>query len=546
MSEEIKNTTNTTEETAAPAQAEASKAGQKAKKGDASLQGLSMKERKKRQEERKEQRRKKWYIAIAVVVVVLIAALLFFDSGVLQRSMTALTVGDKTYSAAELDYYYYSDYNSYSSYAMYYGLDTSKSLKEQEIYSGTTWYEYFRESAKKNLTNVSILAQEAEKEGYTLSEAGAQEIEDAMEALEKNCKENGYSVSYYLENTYGRYMNKATYKKVALEYQLAQEYQEKVTKSYKKTDKDIQKYYKDHAAELDTFVYQAYQVPVKTETKTDKDGKQVEPTEKETKAAQDKAKKGAEALQAALEAKDEEKVKKLVEEYGCSDYSNQAYSSFSTYGFSDWLTKKDRKEGDVTTIKDETEATEDQEATLNGYYVARFDQRYLDEYRGATFRNLLVKAEAEQTEDDKTKTDADGNTVYDYDAAKKKAETLQAKWEKAGGDADAMAELAEDNSDDSTSNWNGGLYESAAKSDVTETLRAWLFDEQRKAGDTALLKDEDAQGYQIVLFEAYGDKAHWQDVSEAALQQEDYNKWYEEVEKDYEDSISTSFMYRYV
>lgn len=519
----------------------------KQKKGDDALKGLSMKERKKVLEERKEKRRKKLYIAIGAVVAVLVAALLFFDSGVLQRSMTAITIGDKSYSVAEMDYYYYSNYNSASTYATYYGLDTSKSLKEQEIYEGTTWYEYFLDSAKHELTDVSILAQEAEKEGYTLSEEGQKEVEHAMAHLSEYCDENGYSVKYYLQNTYGRYMNEKIYQEIALEYQLAQEYQEKVTQSYEKTDKEINKYYKKHAAELDTFVYQAYEVPVKTETKTNEDGETVEPTEKETKAAEKKAKKGAEALEAALKANDEKKVQELVEEYDCTDYSNRTYSSFSSYGFSDWLTDDDRTNGDSTTIKDETEsAEEDEDATLNGYYVVRFDKRYLDEYHGATFRNILVTAEAAQDEDGETKTDKDGNTIYDYDAAKEEAETLQKTWKDNGGDADALGELAEENSDDSASYGNHGQYENASKEDVTDTLNAWLFDEERKEGDTALLKDEDAQGYQLVYFESYSEKYYWQEVSRSALQQEDYDQWYEETEEGYEDTITTSFMYRFV
>lgn len=119
------------------------------KKGEDALKGLSMKERKKALEEKKEKRRTKLYIAIGVVVAILVAALLFFDGGTLQRSMTAMTVGDKTYSAAEVDYYFYSSYNSASTYAKYYGLDTSKSLKDQEIYEGTTWYDYFRDSSQE-------------------------------------------------------------------------------------------------------------------------------------------------------------------------------------------------------------------------------------------------------------------------------------------------------------------------------------------------------------------------------------------------------------
>ena len=49
-------------------------------------------------------------------------------------------------------------------------------------------------------------------------------------------------------------------------------------------------------------------MPVKTETKKDKDGKTVEPTEKETKAAEKKAKEGAAALEAAMKAGDTKKV----------------------------------------------------------------------------------------------------------------------------------------------------------------------------------------------------------------------------------------------
>ena len=125
-------------------------------------------------------------------------------------------------------------------------------------------------------------------------------------------------------------------------------------------------------------------------------------------------------------------------------------------------------------------------------------------------------------------------------------ETACCAVEKDGGDADALGALAEENSGDSTSNYNKGKYEKASKEDVTDTLKAWLFDEKRKEGDTALLKDEDAQGYQLVYFEGYGEKYHWQDVSIAALQKEDYDKWYEKVEKTYDDKITTSFMYRFV
>lgn len=504
-------------------------------KKDEALRGLSMKERRKIQDEWKEKRRKKWYIAIGIIVVVLVAGLLFFDSGYLQRNMTALKVGDKSYSAAELDYYYYTSYNSYSSYASYYGLDTSKSLKEQEIYSGTSWYDYFRDNAKKTLTNVSVLIQEAEKAGYSLSKDGQKTVNKNLQELKDTCKKQGYTVAYYLNVSYGQYMNYNTYKKLITDSQLAQEYETKMKKSYDQTDKDVNKYYKKHKAELDTFEYEAYLVPVSTSTDTDSTSNAKEATKQETAAAKAKAKKGAKELKQAMEDNDTAKIKKLVKTYSATDYSNQTYSSFSSYDFSTWLTSEKRKAGDVTSVKYETKDSSET-ATLNGYYVVRFEKRYLDKYRDATFRNILIKAESEKTDSD--------NTTYDYDTAKKKAEKLEAKWEKNGGDSDAFAALTEDNSGDTTSSSNGGLYEDASKTDVSDALKTWLFDKTRKKGDHAILKDEKNLGYQLVYFESYSDKYHWQNVCISALQDADYNEWYDGVAKNYKES--TTMMYRYV
>lgn len=305
-------------------------------------------------------------------------------------------------------------------------------------------------------------------------------MEDNLQELKDTCKENGYSVAYYLNATYGEYMNYATYEKVITDNQLAQEYETKMKESFEQSDKDVDAYYKEHSAELDTFTYQAYLVPVSTEAGTDAEGNTEEPTEEETKAARPRRKRAQRPWRRPWPDGNEDKVEELVEAYGATDYSNQAYDGFSSYDFSDWLTDKDRKAGDVTTVKYETEDAEE-ETTLNGYYVVRFEKRYLDKYRNASFRNILVTAEAEKDEDDKAKTDEDGNTVYDYDAAKKTAEELQTKWQDNGGDGDAFGALAEDNSKDSASSGNSGLYEDVAKTDVSEALKRWLFDKERKA-----------------------------------------------------------------
>lgn len=533
----------TTEKTDQTAKSGQKKAKTKREKKDEALRGLSMKERRKVEDEWKEKRRKKWYVAIGVIVMLLVAGLLFFDSGYLQRHMTALKVGEETYSVADLDYYYYTSYNNYSSYASYYGLDTSKSLKDQQIYSGTSWYDYFRDNAKKTLTNVAVLVQEAQKADYSLSKDGQKTVDKNLQTLNDTCKKQGYTVAYYLNVSYGQYMDYNTYKKLITDGQLAQEYEAKMKKSYNQTDKDVNQYYKQHKAQLDTFNYEAYLVPVSTGADANSTGNAKAATAQETAAAKATAKKGAEELKQAMADNDKAKIKKLVKTYSATDYSNQTYSNFSGYDFSAWLTNEKRKAGDVTSVKYETKDSSET-ATLNGYYVVRFEKRYLDQYRDATFRNILIKAAAEKTDSDQAKANSDENATYDYDTAKGKAEKLEAKWEKNGGDSNAFAALTKDNSGDTTSSDKGGLYENASKTDVSDALKAWLFDKTRKKGDHAILKDEKNQGYQLVYFESYSEKHHWQNVCISALQDADYNNWYDGVAKDYKDSIT--MMYRYV
>ena len=57
------------------------------------------------------------YTIIGIIAAILVAALLVWDSGVIQKSMTAVTIGDRKYTAVDVDYYYYSSYSTYANYA---------------------------------------------------------------------------------------------------------------------------------------------------------------------------------------------------------------------------------------------------------------------------------------------------------------------------------------------------------------------------------------------------------------------------------------------
>lgn len=513
----------------------------KKKKLDASLKNLSARQRREAMQEQKEARRTHLYLAVAAVVAVLIVALLIWDNGIFQRRLTAVTVGNKSYSVADVDYYYYSQYNSAMTYSSIYGIDTSVSLKEQEAYEGTSWYDYFMEAAKSSLTTVSMLAQEAEAADYTISEEGQANIDEAMNGIDEACKEYGVSTGYYLHQMFGRYMNKAKYKQIMTEYFYAYDYEAYKTESFEISDEEIDDYYAENKDTLDTYDIDAYYISATPETQYDEDGNEIDATEEEITAAATDAKKSAKALQAALKADDEAKITAQVESSGATDRSVSEGSSVSNYTYGTWVVDSERKAGDTTVIEDST-TDDDEKTTINGYYVVRFNSRAREDYYPVSFRNILVQADEVEAEADSSA--AATTTEYDYDAAKTKIEGVEQTWKDNGGTEDAFAELTEENSADASSNYNGGLYEDVLHDQFDEAVNEWLFDESRKAGDTTIVQDETNKGYQFLYFVGTNDIAAWQQTAKSALQSDAYDKWFSDTIENYE--AETSFMYRYV
>ncbi len=166
------------------------------------------------------------YGVIAGVFVIVAAVLLVYNSGVLQRSATAVTINGEKYTAGQVEYFYANVKSSLvkSSYASFYGIDTSKSL-DQQVVSDTmktalgiedegdvTWEQYVRDTAVKQLAMYVLTAQEAEANGMGADEHTQEELDATMEELNAAAKQNGYSTKTYLKLIYGKNMTVDTFK----------------------------------------------------------------------------------------------------------------------------------------------------------------------------------------------------------------------------------------------------------------------------------------------------------------------------------------------
>lgn len=506
------------------------------------LSRLSLRRRQEVQEQQEKNKKHRVYAVIAVVAAILVAALLIWDSGVIQRNAPAYTVGGQSYSVTDVDYYFYNEYNNVAAYGEYVGLDTSVSLKEQDYNEDQTWYDYLLEQAYSSLSEVSALTSAAKEDGYTISEEGQANIDQTIESLKSAADQYGITEASYLNYTYGRYMTPSAFKKAVTEYYLAQDYAAHVTDNIEVTEEDMDTYYQENSAALDTFDYEAYLLTIDLETQYDDEGNALDFDPEELAAAQETLKTQANQLKAAVEAGDEDQVASVVAETGASDLSNLSSSSLSYYNFGTWLSDESRKAGDVGLVE-ETRTDSSGEEYLYGYYVVKFNSRTLDDYHGVDFYNLLIQADAITSDDENTDTTSTETTAaeteYDWDTALSEIEALEEQWLADGGDAESFLAMAEENTDGSTT-----TYTNVAKDSQNTEVNDWLFGSEHEVGDYDIIKDETLHGYRLVYFNGYNELPYWQTIAKSALQSERYQDWLA-GEKEGQETSST-FLIDYV
>jgi hypothetical protein len=477
--------------------------------------GMTMKQRQDAVAAKKSHRNAIIYTIIGIVVAICVIALLVWDNGVIQRHTTAVTIGDKSYGVVDVDYYYYSTYSNYSTYASVYGLDTSKSLDEQEIYEGYTWDQMLKDSAIKYLTNITTLAEEAENAGYELSEDGQAQVESALENVATYAKAYNVSEKYYLQNMYGKYMTVSDYRRIITQAQLASEYATAKQDEFEVTDDEIDTYYTENSATLDTIDYTCYLVSF-DRTEQDEDGNTVDLDDETIEANRAEAEAHAQEILDALVAGDTDKAAELADTYGATDSSN---SSAITYqGYIDWMNDSSHQAGSSDLIENVSSSSD----TVTGYYAMYVNSRYLDEYCGANAR--VIRLDAEKNDDDDT---------YDMDACEEKAQSLLDEYESGDKTADAFGTLADNNSSDASS-YAGGLHENLSKNGYNDEVIAWLFDsDARQSGDTSVFRDDDNNVCYVVYFDSYNETPYWRTVCTSSLQSEKYSSWLEEATANY-------------
>lgn len=478
--------------------------------------------------------------ASIIIVAALIVAIVLVSLSKAPKLEKTVSATSEKYEIdnAMMAYFMYGQYRSYVQnnyyYLSYLGLDTSKSLKSQNITGNDnmTWFAYFMNVAKNQVNELVALASMAQEKGMSLDEDEVKEIEDTMKAIKEAAASNGYtSVNKYLSQYYVTGVTETAVRKcLELQY-LATKYYTELTDSYTYTDEEIDKYADDNPEKFLKFDYIYY--TFKSEAKTDATDAEKKEALAAAKAKADELKgkitddKSFLELITEMEKAKEEAEKK--DETGTSatsgsgtsdkeekdytkDYVREGAAYTKDSDLTKWVDGKDRKVGDVTIIE-----TKDSSDNVTGYTVYYLTKTfYKDDYATKNVRHILLGV----------------GSYGDYaskDEAKKKGEEILVEFRKGAADEAAFGELAKKYTNDSNAD-KGGLYENVKKDVMVEAFNDWIYDESRKPGDTGIV--ETTYGQHVMYFVGDGDAA-WKVDAKDNLKSEQYEKELEELEKKY-------------
>lgn len=163
------------------------------------------------------------------------------------------TCGEDTLDNRTLGVYYWQEYysflNSAGQYAAYL-IDSTKDL-DQQLYFGDqsiTWEQQLLGAALDTYGTVSALCQQAEAQGFALSEVDEAYLKNSQESLDQAAAYYGFeSGEAYLQQAYGPSVDLDTYWAFARTTVTASAYLEQLVESREITDEEVEAYYDENA-----------------------------------------------------------------------------------------------------------------------------------------------------------------------------------------------------------------------------------------------------------------------------------------------------------
>ncbi len=438
-----------------------------------------------REEHRKTLKKLRRITAIVTVSVILIISLIAavvvavynqkMESGAFLREKTAASSKNIDVNGAVMNLYYRDIYltftDHYGEALKYLGFDTNVSAKKQRISDSGSWFDYFIDAAKSNVTRSLALCEAAAEEGVSLTEAELAAI-----------KKRAYNTDAVM---YGDGINNEDIYTARCLDALAYKYQLIKESEFAPQKAEIDAYCVENPKAFRLVDYYAFSLHYGTEADAENTLTEAEiATLVQELAALDDADAFENAIEKLLRSYDADiSDSDLAAKISSLKLSGRTYSEGDE--LSDWAFMA--KVGD-TFVQHNAE-----KAVYTVYMLAT--EPYYSESPTVTVRHILL---------------AD-STYGNRDDAYKIAEALFARIEAESMSPDDFSLLVLEHSEDQGSYYRGGMYSNITEGQMPESFDTWCFDPARKAGDVGIVETE--FGVHVILFEAHGEEEWKADVA---------------------------------
>ena len=387
------------------------------------------------------------------------------------RDAVVATMGDYKLTNSRLQVYYWMQIinrinyyiEQYGNYAAYYiPFDWEQSLSEQ-VYNedtGMTWEQYFLDAAIYSWRSYQALADAAQKNGYQLSVEDKAYLAGLEDAVKEEAEEGGYeSADALVQANLGTSVTFEDYYYYEELYCIGDGYYNELVSKLAFTDGEMEEYFQEHEEELKQYGI------------TKDSGNLVD---------------FRNILRKPVATQDDE---------GNTVYTDEAWEDCLLTAqniLETWKVGGKTEEifASIAKIR-----SQDSNSSGNGglyQYVAKNDLATVD------VRHILIMPNGG------TK-DENGDIIYseeEWEACRIAAQALLDQYLAGEKTEEAFGALANEHSEDQGGKVNnGGLYADVAVGDMVKPFEEWIFDADRKPGDTGLVKVEDYySGYHVMYF----------------------------------------------
>lgn len=393
-----------------------------------------------------------------------------------------------------------------------------------------TWLDYLYDQVLDSIKSTYMYYNEAVRanngEEPEITEDQQSELEDTLSQYEDTAQNYGYTLSAYLVQAMGKGVTESVFRREATISYIAQNYQSEMSETItdqEYTDADIETYRDSNVDDFEAVSIRIFEAGSEDDAIAFRDALNSDGSNftdlcvqysddtayNRSYYAQDEASTKLYATRSILQNAG---YAIATADHNHEDGEEHSDDEVLEYPGLDWLFSSDRQAGDIY------------QYSTSVVYVLQPVQ--IPEASSVNVRHILI---APETEDDST--DMTTATEEQWAAALETAEGIVDEFNSGDRTEDSFAALATENTTDTGSASNGGLYENVIPGQMVDAFESWALDPNRSAGDVGMVQTQ--YGYHIMYFVGDTGTPIWRVNAETAIANEDATSAADELDDAY-------------